>query len=244
MGISTRILFLLSLWVSLISCVSQQDNLSTRLQEFEFIDDQIAVKLPEVYECKVELDNDVVELTISDILSMDYVTSNQLNVLGIKTRDKNKIVIYKNLPNIKSDYEQYLKDSLTNTSQDKVSENFNSKGFNEIIGLMKDSSDIESYILGRIYERGKYFAPNGSTIYLRPDGVFFTTQNHAAYYANDMTYSIEYRGLKVAPCSSQLLPNPIKPIIDFTQSDFNANPEDSFLNVIDSTQFEFRRHEL
>lgn len=241
---TTRILLLFSLCTGLISCVSQQDNLSTRLQEFQFIDEYIVVDLPEVHECQTDSGGDVVELSISDILSMDYVTSNGLNVLGITTHDKNKIVIYKNLPNNKSDYEQYLKSSLKNTSQDKESEIFNSKGFNEIIGLMKDSSDIESYILGRIYERGKYFAPNGSTIYLRPDGVFFTTHNYAAYYANDMTYSIEYRGLKVAPCSPQLLPNPIKPIIDFTQSDFDTNPEDSFLNVIDSTQFEFRRHEL
>lgn len=235
---------LLSLSIMLISCVSPETDLSTRLKEFKFIDEKIAINLSKVYECKAGSTEYTTYLSGKNISSIDYVVTDTNKVLGIKYSDHQKIVTYKNLPNSKKIYDEYLVSRLEKTSIKDNLEIFSLNSLSGMLALMKDTNDVENYVLGRIYERGKYFAPNGGSIYLRRDGVMFKTGDNAAYYSNDLRYAIEYYDLNPNPCADNLLPPGYDDVYDFAAGDYEYDVKEIIEEFLNENNLDINIHKL
>lgn len=235
---------LFSLSIVLISCVSQEAELSTRLKEFNFIDEKIAINLSKAYDCKPNPNEYTTDLSAKNISTIDYVVGDTNKVLGIKYPDTKKIVIYKNLPGFKKIYDEYLASELEKTSVKNDLEIFSLNSLSSILALMKDTDNVEDYVLGRIYERGKYFAPNGASIYLRRDGVMFKAGDNATYYSNDLRYAIEYYSLDVNPCADKLLPPGYDDVSDFTTGDYELDIKESIVDFLDENDLDMNIHKL
>lgn len=235
---------LFSLSIVLISCVSQEVGLSTRLKEFNFIDEKISINLSKAYNCKDNPTEYVIDLSAKNISTIDYVVANTNKVLGIKYPDAKKIVIYKNLPGFKKIYDEYLASELEKTSVRNDVEIFSLNSLSNILALMKDTDNVEDYVLGRIYERGMYFAPNGASIFLRRDGVMFKTGDNATYYSNDLRYAIEYYSLDVNPCADNLLPPGYNDVVVFASGDYEYDVKEIIEEFLNENNLDINIHKL